>query len=257
MVIFIAASLVFTYFIYNKTFIKGCFKIQLGEYSIRRVKYNLDNNTINELKEIAINSVGIIPNNPFFKGENLQNKIALIIYHNNKPIAFNVMFDYKCKNLNCLHIGLVLVDKNHRGKKLQTFKIYNSILYLIENLFSNIYLSDLGHSASGLKIVNSNVKSSYPNLIYNTKSNDNYKQIFNYFIEKFKEDAQISTIAVGNDDTFIISNSNNLQGGASYLLEFESTRMSKDSKYNDFMTRMNKEDEVLSIGKINLLTYLF
>ena len=37
------------------------------------------------------------------------------------------MFDYKylsdkSKYLKCLHIGLVLIDKNYMGKKLQMFK---------------------------------------------------------------------------------------------------------------------------------------
>ena len=243
-------------FIYNQIFIKGKFKIPVGEYSIRRIKYNFDKKTINELKEVAINSVGIIPNNLFFKGEKLQNKIALIIYHNNKPIGFNVMFDYKYKNLNCLHLGLALIDKNYTGKKIQYFTMYNVYLYIIENLFSNIYVSYLGRSASGLKLFNLKYKNSYPNLIYNTKINDNYKQIFNYFVENFKEDTHMSTIAVGNDETFIIANSNNSQGGANYLLEFASTRISKDIRYNDFINKTDKEDVVLSICKINLLSYL-
>jgi hypothetical protein len=257
MITYILLSLFFINFIYKKIFINGFLKVPIGEYSIRRVKYNFDKETINDLKEIAINSVGIIPNNPFFKGVNLQNKIALVIYHKNKPVGFNVMFDYKYKKLKCLHTGLVLIDKNYKGRKLQHFAVYNIIFYLVENLFSTIYLSDLGRSASGLKIMNLHNKSSYPNLIYNTKSTDSYKQIFNYFVENFKEDTQISSIAVGDDNTFIISNSNNSQGGASYLLDLEETRKSSDSRYNDFIDKMNKEDEVLSIGIISLQSYLF
>lgn len=246
-----------TNFIYKKFFINGEYKIPVGEYEIRRIKYNFDEKTINELKEVVMNSVNIIPNNPFFKGEKLQNKIGLIIYHKNKPVGFNVMFDYKYKNFNCLHVGLVLVDKNYRGKRIQNLTKYNVILYLIENLFTNIYLTDLGHSASGLKNFNLGAKNSYPNLIYNTKLNDDYRQIFNYFLDNFKEDTQVSTIAEGNDETFIITKSNNIQGGANYLLEFEDTRMSKDTRYNDYMKKLNIEDEVLSIGKVNLLTVIF
>ena len=155
--------------------------------------------------------------------------------------------------MQCLHIGLVLIDKNYRGKKIQNLTKYNTILYLIENLFSNIYLSDLGRSASGLKLFNLGVKNSYPNLIYNTNCNKEYKQIFNYFLNNFKDDTQISTIATGNDETFIIIKSNNSLGGANYLLEFEDTRKSKDEKYNDFINSIDKEDEIFSIGKINII----
>jgi hypothetical protein len=95
------------------------------------------------------------------------------------------------------------------------------------------------------------LKNSYPNLIYNNKCDDTYKQIFNYFFENFREDTKISSIAIKDDNTFIIKNSNNIIGGANYLSEFEDTRKSNDDKYNDLIKSINKEDEILSIGKIN------
>jgi hypothetical protein len=243
--------------IYKKIFIDGCIKIPLGEYSIRRIKYNFDDKIVSELKEIALNSVGIIPLNPYFKGKNLDNKIALIIYHKNKPIGFNVMFDYTYKNLKCLHLGLVLIDKNYQGKKIQNLTKYNIILYLLENIFSNIYLSDLGRSASGLKIFNTGVKNSYPNLIYNNKCTIEYKEIFNYFLNNFREDTQISTIATRNDETFVIEKANNKEGGANYLLDFEDTRKSKDEKYNNLIKSINIEDIIFSIGIVNIIDSFF
>jgi hypothetical protein len=247
-------------FIYEIIFIKGWIKIPINEYSIRRIKYNFDTNTLNELREIANNSVGIIPTNPFFSGVNLHNKIALIIYHKNKPIGFNVMFDYKYLNrYKCLHIGLVLIDKNYMGKKLQGLTKYNIIPYLIENLFSYIYISDLGRSASGLKIFNSSVKNSFPNIKYNNENNFLYKDIFNYFLSSFRKDATISSNAIGNDETFIIYGSNNKDGGGSdYLLKFEDSRKSLDSNYNDYIeNNLKNDDEVLSIGKINIFSLFF
>ena len=246
-------------YIYKKIFMEGYIKIPIGEYSIRRIKYNFDNYTINELKEIALNSVNIIPDNPFFSGKNLDNKIALIIYHKNKAVGFNVMFDYKYDyKYKCLHIGLVLIDKNYMGKKLQTLTKYNTLLYLLENVFSNIYISDLGHSASGLKLFNASVKNSYPNIKYNNKNNEIYKGVFNYFLNNFRKDTLISSIAVGNDNTFIIKKSNNKEGGANYLLEFENSRKSLDDSYNNYIIdNLETEDEVLSIGKINIFNLFF
>ena len=245
--------------IYKKIFICGFLKITFGEYSIKRIKYNFNNDVIDELKQIAINSVDIVPNNPFFYGKNLSNKIILIIYHKNKPVGFNVMFDYKYMNYKCLHIGLVLVDKNYMGKKLQNLTKYNIIFYLIENIFSNIYISDLGRSASGLKIFNNSVKNSYPNIKYNNPNNKIYKNIFNYFLTNFREDTQISSIATCDDNTFIIKKSNNKEGnGANYLLNFENSRRSSDNIYNNYIEdNLEIEDEVLSIGKINIFNLFF
>jgi len=246
----------FKYF-YNKIFIEGFYKISIGEYQIRRIKYNFDEKTISELREIALNSVNIIPNNPFFQGKNLNNKIALIIYHKNKPIGFNVMFDYKYKNLSCLHIGLVLIDKNYRGKKIQTYSKYNTLFYLLENFFNNIYISDLSRSASGLKLFNHFVRNSYPNLTYKTKKLTIYKEIFDYFFNNFKSDTQISGQAVGNNDNFIIYNCN-YSDGANYLLEFKESTMSKDEKYNEFIKNNLKiSDTIFSVGKINTIDLLF
>ncbi len=246
-------------FLYNKIFIKGYLKIPIGEYSIRRIKYNFDNQTINELKEIALNSVNVIPTNPFFRGGGLENKIALIIYHKNKPVGFNVMFDYEYLNkYKCLHIGLVLIDKNYTGKKLQTLTKYNTLLYVIENIFSSIYISDLGRSASGLKLFNTSVKNSFPNIKYNNKNNEIYKGIFNYFLRNFKQDTMISSIATGDENTFIIKKSNNKEGGANYLLEFENTRKSTDDSYNNYIKdNLEMEDEVLSIGKISIFNLFY
>jgi hypothetical protein len=252
---FLIISFVLKYF-YKKIFIEGYIKIPIGEYSIRRIKYNFKSKVVNELKEISLNSVNIIPSNPFFSEKNLDNKIALIIYHKDKPVGFNVMFDYKyLSKYRCLHIGLVLIVKNYMGKKLQTLTKYNILLYLIENIFSDIYITDLGRSASGLKHFNTSVKNSYPNIKYNTKNNEIYKGIFNYFLSNFRQDTLISTIATGNDDTFIIKKSNNKEGGATYLLEFENSRKSLDDNYNNYIRdNLEIEDEILSIGKINIFS---
>jgi hypothetical protein len=232
--------------------------IQFGEFSMRRIKYNISNKYIDELKTIALNSVDTIPNNPIFKGNNINNKIVLIIYHKNNPVGLNIMFDYKYENYKCLHLGLVLIDKKYQGKKLQSYTKYNIIFYILENLFSNIYISDIGRSASGLKIFNLNVKNSYPNLITDTKINNIYKKIFNDFFNKFKNDSQISDTATANDDSFIIKNKNDSNGGANYLLQINNFTKSRDNKYNTFIeNNLNEADAILSIGKVNIFDSFF
>lgn len=241
-------------YIYDIFFIKGLYKIHFGEYSIRRIKYLINEKYISELKEVAFNSVGIIPSNPIFKGEKIENKIVLIIYHKNKPVSFNVMFDYEFESNKCLHVGLVLVDKNFQGKKIQEYTKYNGWLFFIENFYRNIYITDVGRSASGLKLFNKTIKNSYPNLLYKNMPNDLYKKIFLNFIDKFKDDTLMSPNAVGNLNDFSVSNSIDKQGGNYYLLEHGDTRKSQDQKYNDLINNLPQNDDILSIGKINLFT---
>lgn len=168
------------------------------------------------------------------------------------------MFDYEYKKNKCLHIGLVLIDKNHRGNKLQIYTKYNIIMYMIENIFSNIYISDLGRSASGLKNFNQVVKNSYPNLLNKTDCPQIYQEIFHYFMENFRTDTQISKNATYNDNNFIIINSNDKNGGAEYLIEFNDTTISKDELYNEFfINNVGIKDEILSIGKLNIKNLIF
>jgi len=245
-------------YMYVTFLVHGLYKIYCGEYSIRRIKYCINSKDIEELKTIAIDSVGLIPNNPIFSGKNLDNKIVLIIYHKNKPVGFNIMFDYEYENEKCLHLGLVLINKNYQDKKLQVFSKYNIIPYMFENICRDIYITDIGRSALGLKLFNQGIKNSYPNLINNTLPTQFYKKLFKYFVNTFKEDTQIAINAIGDDDSFIVYKSNNNNGGANYLVEFNKSTVSKDEKYNKYINdNLDIEDEVISIGKVNMLTLLF
>ncbi len=244
-------------YIYNIFFIRGIYKIYFGEYSIRRIKYLINEKDIGELKEVAVNSVGIVPNNPIFKGKNLDNKIVLIIYHKNKPVGFNIMFDYEFESNKCLHVGLVLIDKNYQGKKIQEYTKYNGWLFFLENFYRTIYITDIGRSASGLKIFNKSIKNSYPNLLYKNTPNELYKKIFLNFINKFKDDTQMSPNAVGNINNFTISNSIDKYGGNYYLLQHGETRKSKDQNYNDLIDTLPQNDDILAVGKINLFNIFF
>jgi hypothetical protein len=241
-------------YLYNIFLIKGIYKINIGEYSIRRIKYLLCDKNIDELKQIAINSVGIIPQNPIFNNKNLNNKIVLIVYHKNKPIGFNIMFDYEYESNSCLHVGLVLIDKEYQGKRIQEYAKYNSIFYILENFYKTIYITDIGRSASGLKLFNTIVKTSYPNLLHQNIPTNLYKKIFLNFIKKFKDDTQMSQNAVGDENTFKIKNSIDKNAGVYYLLQFNDSRKSKDSRYNDLINSLGPHDDILSVGKINLFS---
>ena len=243
---------------YSLFFIRGIFKIPYNNYKIKRIKYLINSENIKDLRTIALNSVGIIPNNPIFEGKNLDNKIVLIIYKNNEPIGLNIMFDYEFENKKCLHIGLVLIDKKHQGHKLQYFSKINIILYLIENIFKSIYISDIGRSASGLKIMNQSLKNSYPNLIYKTQP-DNYSiKLSKYIFDNFKNDIQISPNATYDNENFIIHKSNDINGATYLVNDICESKKSSDERYNNYINNnIDILDEYLCIGKINILNIFF
>ena len=258
LIFIIIVLFIYAKYLYSIIFIEGKIKIPYGEYKIRRIKYLIYQKHIDEIKQIAINSVGVVPNNPIFKGKKLDNKIVLIIYKNNTPIGLNIMFDYTYNKKKCLHTGLVLIDKKYQGNKLQSFAKINVILYTLENMFRSIYISDIGNSASGLRIFNKSIKNSYPNVIYNNKPDENLKKHANYLIKNLQHDILFSPKATFDDEKFIIRNARDTED-LSYLVMDECVATkSSDDRFNEYIkNNFSKMDDYLCMGKINLSNIFF
>lgn len=245
LIIYIVLNLIFK----NKTIYWNGYKIKIYKH------YEITNNLINEIKIISLNSVNTIPNNPIFYGKNKNNKQLLIIYKKNKPIAFNIMFDYKYDVYDCLHIGLTLIDKKYQGKSIKNLTIFNIIYYLIENYNKNIYISNLGRASTSFKLFNQIIDNSFPNYINNNINNDIYKSIFVYFFNNFKEDTQISKNATYNIEKFIIYDGNDCNGGSEYLITNKNKQfvVSKNKMYNQiFYDNLREYDDLFCIGKVNI-----
>lgn len=252
-ILFLALVIKLTYVYIKKTIYWNGYKIKIFTPD----KITLD--IIDEIKTISINSVNTIPNNPIFNNENKNNKHLMIVYKNNKPIGFNIMFNYKCKEFNCLHIGLMLIDKNYQGREIKNFTFFNIIYYLVANYPDNVYVSNLGRASTTFKLFNKLVDNSYPNFMCDDNggiNNDIYKSIFIYFFNNFKEDTQISKNATVNIEKFIIYNGNDSNGGGSDYLILNKNKnftMSKNEKYNKiFYSNLNDLDDLFCIGKINI-----
>ena len=78
-----------------------------------------------------------------------------------------------------------------------------------------------------------------------------YRCIFRNFLSNFRKETGISSIAIGNEETFVVKKSNACEGegGAHYLLEHTGNMNSRERVFNDFInTHCDAEDEILSIG---------
>lgn len=227
-------------------------------YTIKIFKgKQITNKIILQMKQISLNCVNIIPNNPIFNYKNKKNKILLMVYKNTKPIGFNLMFDYEFKNYKCLHIGLTLIDKKYQGRGIKNVTVLNIIFYLVENWYKDIYITNLGRSSTSFKLFNQILDNSYPNYIQKTKNNEIYKSIFVYFLDNFKEDTQIYKYATYNLEKFIIYDGNNGDGGSEYIIKNEnkSCTMTRNKEYNEiFYEQLGPYDDLLAIGKINIFT---
>ena len=245
-------------YIYSLIFIEGKIKIPYKNYYIKRIKHHIYDSHIDDLKKVAINSVGCIPNNPIFQGRNLGNKIVLIIYDKKKPIGLHIMIEYDYNNHKNLHTGLVLIDKSYQGKNLQSFSKINFYLYIFENIFRNIYVSDIGNSASGLKVFNRSIKNSFPNLLFNNKIDINYIKHGLNLVKNLQSEILFSKKTILDTEKFILKNSRDTND-LEYLNndKCKATR-SSDPKYNEYIDKnLGEYDDYLCMGKINLFNILF
>jgi GNAT superfamily N-acetyltransferase len=232
-------------------------------YHFQRFSKNISPEGIADLKKVAMGAIGRLPDNPIFDGKGIENKIVMVVYARagvgelKTPIAVNIMFDYVFQNKRCLHIGLVLVDQKYQGKGIQKILIWNAVLYMAQYFYTTIFMTDLGRSASGLRLWNENFPNSFPFPGRDRLPTPFYIEWATYFYNRFKTDCVISEESEWDPQTFIIRRSNQQQGGgAHYLVGLEETRRSRNELYNQFIDALGPEDEVLAVGSTNIFAHV-
>jgi len=214
-----------------------------------------------EINKVAIESVNCIPNYPIMRGEEMENKIFIVIYnYQHQSVAMNCFFKWNSVK-EVYHAGLFLVSNNHKGKGLQRYLThFQKYIFLKEFPKFEVYVSDLGRSATGWKLLDSISEKCNPSLL--NKNNDIEflklsKMIANDFYHKIaKKSCAVSYNSSYNKDTLCIKNCIEKEGGGfEELIYFEENRVSNDNRYNEKILELcpNKTDEFVIIAKINII----
>jgi len=219
---------------------------------------------IDDIKTVSIKSLNEIVNYSFIKGE-FNNHIVMIIYDkNDSPVAVNVSFYWKYKNINVMHLGLYLVDKCSQRMGLQSILgIVQMISAMIEHR-TNIYFTDLGRSPTAFKSLDSSILiHCYPSLQIKTQKQnfiDISKEIACEFYKKYAIPfCCVSTKSSYNKERMMIKDSNEKEGGGFHLLtNHKETRKSKNNKYNDFVEHLcpSELDEFIIVIKPSFNPFL-
>ena len=233
-------------------------------YTMKNITIKNEQSIIDDIKIISMKSLNEIINYNFMKGH-FQNHIIMLIYDkNNLPVAANISFCWKYKNINVMHLGLYLVDKCNQRMGLQ------SILGLVQMISSmietncNIYFTDLGRSATGFNALDSSVLlTCYPTLKkknYNQRFAEVSKDIAHEFYKRFTfKFCCVSTNSEYDQERMVVKNSNEKEGGGFYsLTNHKETRKSKHSTYNDFVEELcpNELDEFIIVIKPSFNPFL-
>lgn len=215
------------------------------------------------MRDVSVRSVGTVLKYPTMNAESdeelrahMSNKIIMEIAKGDKVVAFHMAFltDYPHA-----HLGLVMVDNEFRGHGLQQFALLNMGLLCLDWFTISFYVTDIGYSSSGWRLLSTHVYKIYPNLYYDVKPEPFHYEIADLLLSKYRADIGVSSKAVFDPKTFVVKGSNTAEGGgAAELVNFASTRVSRSSVAQRILEELMEEhDEQLYVGHPNLLVMLY
>eukprot|EP00045_Choanoeca_perplexa_P006396 m.54383 g.54383 ORF g.54383 m.54383 type:complete len:515 (+) comp13620_c0_seq1:112-1656(+) len=216
------------------------------------------------MRLVCENSIGTVLDYPVLKAKTpaalrkeLHNKLILQVYSSKlkRVVAFHMAF---WTRLN-VHIGLVMVDKEAQGQKLQQVSLLNINCLIFDWLAFRFRMSDIGYSSSAFRIMSETVYKSYPNLYYNVKPESWHLEIAQDLLTNHRRDMGISSTARFEPTYFIVRGSNAaVGGGANELVSHVTSRKSRmgiAAQYLDDL--MEPEDEQLYVGEANIFVFLW
>jgi hypothetical protein len=231
---------------------------------MKNITTNNEKSIIDDIKIVSMKSLNEIVNYSFMKGEFNNHNIMIIYDKHDSPVAANISFCWKYKNMNIIHLGLYLVDKFSQRMGLQTtIGLIQMSSSIIENNF-NVYFTDLGRSATGFNTLDSSILlTCYPTL-KNKQYDPHFSQLSNNIaFEFYKNYAHklccVSTNSEYDKERMVIKNSNEKEGGGFYsLTNHKETRKSKHTKYNDFVEQLcpSELDEFIIVLKPSFNPFL-
>lgn len=214
-------------------------------------------------RALALNCLKEIPNYQCLSFDRNFLKRALIVTVrdklNNELLGFcsAVLFEMNFDQ-SVLHLGLTCVSPSARGLKL-THKLTSRVLkgYFLEiSLFKTLWVSNVACVLSSLGNVAKCFESVYPSP-YELKPSELHKKIATKINLKYREDFYVSPKVKFNESTFVFEGS--VSGNSFEKSKYDKRFFHREKHLNDFyMERINFErgDEVLQIGKVNLLTFI-
>eukprot|EP01083_Nonionella_stella_P017490 48937_1 len=219
-----------------------------------------------DIRHISKQSVGEIVNYPVMRGNDLDNKIIVIIYNeNDEPIATNIAFKWKYEGYSIFHAGLYLVSKAYQKQGIQTkLGAIQFISLLIEN--PSYFITDLGRSASGLRGMDLFFPKTYPSVrqIQDDDFIDFSKRVaFAFYSKHAKISSGVSTASRYDYDTMTIQDSNGKEGGGLCCLvdpklqDLKGGKKSRNNEYNQFIEERcpNVYDEMIVVAYINSFSW--
>ena len=272
---------VLRYHLTPRTFEDGTrFTLIWNKYDARRFVAPRDERVIQDLtskmSSICQEALGTVLSYPIFEGKGYENKAVILVYPkgSKEPCAFSVCFHWKCGDKPIIHSGLFIVSPKHRGHGIQTpmgFVNLALLQFYLNRVYPNkqVWVTDLGNSASGLRAYSHFNKDVYPRpeLVLGKTSQEtealihgryaNHLEIAREFHRRFKRESGMAPDSYFVEQNFVVKGSNG-KGGAEVLATTEGGKLSRNKSYNDLIAKTCTDvtDEIIAVGQFDFWDYL-
>lgn len=220
------------------------------------------------LEDVAKSSIGTVPTHRLFDKRYARqvysNRIISIAHDDDGSLGFSAMVYMECSGDVVIHLGLTMMGKRGRGKRLQSALFTKCLLLPVANLCrASYHVTNVGASPAGIGNVSDYFFDCYPTYLMTTKRKDHHVFIARHLLNHYRYEFGCSQYAIFDESNFVIYKSNAPEGGGTHeFIKQDGSPVSqhKTDKCNRFVAGLidfAAGDELFQVATANILGSFF
>lgn len=216
------------------------------------------------LEQVALSSIGSLPSHRLFDHrytrQVFSNRIVSIAHDNEGALGFSAMVYLECSGDVVIHLGLTMMGKRGRGKRLQSALFTKSLLLPVVNLCRPSYhVTNVAASPAGIGNVSDYFFDCYPTYLMTTRQKDHHVFIARHILKHYRYEFGCSKYATFNENNFVVYKSNDRTGGGTHEFikeDGDPVSKHKSDNCNKFVASLidfSAGDELFQVATLNVL----
>lgn len=215
------------------------------------------------LEEVSLSSIGSLPTHRLFDRSNtravLSNRVVSIAYDDEGPLGFSAMVYLDCVTDVVVHLGLTMIGRRGRGKRLQSALFTKSLLLPLVNLCRASYnVTNCAASPAGIGNVSEYFFDCYPSYMMSTVRKEHHVLIARHVLKHHRFEFGCSAYAIFDESNFVLYKSNAPEGGGTHQFIKEDGspvsqhRVEECNKFVSSLIDFSAGDELFQVATLNL-----
>eukprot|EP00179_Madagascaria_erythrocladioides_P022814 CAMPEP_0198360280 /NCGR_PEP_ID=MMETSP1450-20131203/137744_1 /TAXON_ID=753684 ORGANISM="Madagascaria erythrocladiodes, Strain CCMP3234" /NCGR_SAMPLE_ID=MMETSP1450 /ASSEMBLY_ACC=CAM_ASM_001115 /LENGTH=393 /DNA_ID=CAMNT_0044067265 /DNA_START=61 /DNA_END=1242 /DNA_ORIENTATION=+ len=218
------------------------------------------------MRQVAEGSMGIVPSHRIFLDDPrdvLTNRVVSVAFDNSSgdAVAFSAMvyLPYRPGEY-IVHLGLTMIAKSHRGRRLQSPLFTKCLVMAMFNLGTLSYrISNIGASPAGIGAVSDYFFNVYPHYLRSTRRSRTHVDVARHVLRNYRHEFACSHKATFDETTFVVAGSNEQSGGGCYEMikqDNQPVSQHRSDSCNQFcadVLDLRRGDELFQVGTVDLV----